>query len=472
MKSTKIEPSVQSVLQKLIAEYHLVPQIVADISIFGGRTLLVGGAVRDLLRGVAVKDLDIEVHGLTLEHLEKILRKYGPVSYVGKSFGVLRLHGLDVDWSLPRTDASGRKPQVEVDPHMGLQKAFARRDLTINAMGIDLVSFDLIDPFNGYEDLKAGILRATNPEFFKEDPLRFFRVMQFIGRFDMQPDEQLNAICAAMDFSRVSVERIDDEFEKLFLKSKRPSLGIRWLDSIGRLKEILPELYATKHTKQNPEWHPEGSVFEHTMQAIDAAALIEANSQEEKLHLLYGALCHDLGKVTTSIIKDGVIKSPGHDVEGEQPTKSLLKRITRKKALIDAVVKLVRYHLMPIQFITNNAGPAAYKRLANKLHPDITLELLAKLSLADRRGRNGTSHEPLTYMPPEIEEFLHKAERAKVLLAKEEPILHGADVMPYMQPGPQMGALLKKAYEIQIEQGITDKMELLKVIIQKIKFIQ
>lgn len=468
MKSTKIAPSVQSVLQKLVAEYHLVPQIVADISTFGGRTLLVGGAVRDLLLGLPVKDLDIEVHGISLEELESLLKKYGPVSYVGKSFGVLRLHGLDVDWSLPRSDTSGRKPHVEVDPYMGLRKAFARRDLTINAMGIDLISFELIDLFNGYDDLKAGILRATDPEFFKEDPLRFFRVMQFVGRFEMQSDEHLNALCAAMDFSTVSVERIDDEFEKLFLKSKRPSLGVRWLDSIGRLQEIMPELYATKHIKQNPEWHPEGCVFEHTMQTIDAAALIETSSQEEKMNLLYGALCHDLGKVTTSVIQDGVIKSPGHDVEGERPTKSLLKRITRKKALIDAVVKLVRYHLMPMQFIINDAGPSAYKRLANKLHPDVTMALLAKLSLADKRGRNGTGHEPLTNTPPDIKEFLKKSERSKVLVQKEEPILHGRDVMPYVQPGPEMGALLKKAYEIQIEQGVTDKDELLKLILYDI----
>lgn len=91
--------------------------------------------------------------------------------------------------------------------------------------------------------------------------------------------------------------------------------------------------------------------------------------------------------------------------------------------------------------------------------------MLAKLSLADRRGRNGTSHEPLTYTPPEITEFVEKAKRAKVLAAKEEPILQGKDLMPYIQPGPPMGELLKRAYEIQIEQGIADKNELLKRIL-------
>lgn len=467
MKSTKIETAVQSILQKITTEYPLVPEIAHAISNAGGRTLLVGGAVRDALLGKEVKDLDIEVHGIALNELEQILKRYGPVSLVGKVFGVLRLHGLDVDWSLPRTDLSGRKPLVTIDPYMGMTQAFARRDLTINAMGIDLVTHELIDPFNGYHDLQKGILRAADPSFFTEDPLRFYRVMQFVGRFEMQPDEQLNNLCKEMDLSTVSVERIDAEFEKLMLKSKRPSLGIRWLDDIGRLHEILPELAVTKSVKQDPQWHPEGSVFEHTMQTIDAAALLPYDSLDEKLILMYAALCHDLGKVSTTQFIDERLRSRGHDVEGEEPTKHLLKRITRKKWLKDAVVKLVRYHLMPFQFITNEARPSAYKRLANKLYPDTTLQMLGKLALADRQGRNAHGSTPLHIIPSELELFLKRAHKAGVIERKEEPILHGRDLMPYIEPGPKMGELLKRAYELQIEQEIQDKEELLKLILEK-----
>lgn len=466
MKSTKIATSVQSILQKIETEYPLVQQIVYGVTQVHGRALLVGGAVRDALLNKKIKDLDIEVHGLNITQLEVILKQFGAVSLVGKIYGVLRLHGLDVDWSLPRADLSGRKPVVEIDPHMGLVKAFARRDLTINAMGIDLATGELIDPFHGYDDLQHGILRATDPSFFVEDPLRFFRVMQFIGRFEMRPNNELNRLCKQMDFSTVSVERIDDEFEKLMLKSKRPSLGLRWLNDIGRLAEILPELAATKGIVQDPEWHPEGSVFEHTMQTIDAAALLECDTTEQKLLLMYGALCHDLGKVTTTEFIEDHWRSRGHDVEGQIPAKKLLKRITRKKQLIDGVLKLVRYHLMPTEFIANNAGPSAYKRLANKLYPEITMSLLAKLSLADMRGRNGKGHLPLTDPSPEIDEFLKKAAKAKVLIQKEEPILQGRDLMPYVEPGPKMGALLKKAYELQIEEGIVNKEQLLKLVLK------
>ena len=210
MKCTKIEPTVQNMLKEILKAHPLVMKIVDCIAHNGGRAVLVGGAVRDLLlsfdelpafaKGFGghgrmsgrVKDLDIEVHGLTIDQLHQILEKFGQVSLVGKSFGVLRLHGLDIDWSLPRADSSGRHPHVIIDPHMSIADAFKRRDLTINAMGIDLNTFELLDPWNGSHDLKAGILRAPDATLFIEDPLRLFRVMQFIGRFEMKPDDQLN----------------------------------------------------------------------------------------------------------------------------------------------------------------------------------------------------------------------------------------------------------------------------------------
>ena len=251
MKLTKIAPDVQSLLQKLLEQQPLVKKIVAEIAKKNGKALLVGGAVRDLLLGLPTKDLDIEIHGLPLDQLQEILSQFGPVSIVGKSFGVLRLHSLDpafaqdelrrtgIDWSLPRADSAGRHPEVIIDPNMNFADAFKRRDLTINAMGIDLNTYELIDPWNGYADLKAGILRAPDEKLFMEDPLRLFRVMQFIGRFEMQPDKELNAICSKMSFKGISVERIEAEFDKLLLKSKRPSLGIRWLREIGRLHTVF-----------------------------------------------------------------------------------------------------------------------------------------------------------------------------------------------------------------------------------------
>lgn len=448
-------------------KYPLIHKIVEKIAEHQGQTFLVGGAVRDMVMQLPIHDLDIEVHGLTEHQLETILSECGPVNLVGKSFGVWRVNGLDADWSLPRTDSKGRKPVVTCNPFMGIEDAARRRDLTMNAMAYNLHTQELIDPFNGKQDIANKLLRSPDPQFFTQDPLRFYRVMQFIGRFAMYPDEELNALCTTMDISTISRERIEEEFKKLLLQSKRPSLGIRWLKDIGRLKEILPELYKTIGIEQNPQWHPEGDVFEHSMQAVDAAAAIipKYNSEFEKLILMYAALCHDLGKVTTSRIIDGVIKSYGHEKDSNKFAYTMLKRITHNNDLIRAVCSLVLYHMTPLQFTKSNAKLAAYRRLASKLDRQINLDKLLDLCNSDKRGRNGESHQPLTIEFEDVALFRKKAQAAGVLHGPLEPILKGADIADIVPAGPQMGKLLEIAYNLQIERGIEDKSELKRLLL-------
>ncbi|TET06089.1 CCA tRNA nucleotidyltransferase, partial [Candidatus Dependentiae bacterium] len=293
MQFTKSNAKIQRDVHSLLNKYPTVMSLVNDIVQQNGRSFLVGGAVRDLLFGLPIKDLDIEVYGLSPQELEKLLSRYGSVDLVGKVFGVFRVQNLDVDWSLPRIDMAGRKPEVIIDPSMNIEQALRRRDLTINAMAIDLSMYTLIDPFGGLNDMRNKILRTPDPVFFIEDPLRFYRVMQFISRFEMYPEEQLNELCKKMDISKVSVERIDEEFRKLMLKSNNPSLGIRWIKSISRLNNILPELAALVDVMQSSRWHPEYDAFEHTMQAVDAAARLKYDSDDNKLIVLLAALCHD-----------------------------------------------------------------------------------------------------------------------------------------------------------------------------------
>src|SRR3990167_6087210 len=460
----KIPEKVKEKLQLLLKKNPLINKIVKEIDSAGGASYLVGGAVRDLFLDIPTKDIDIEVHGINLDKLSDLLGKFGPVDLVGKSFGVLKLHGLDVDLSVPRRDSSGRKPKVEFDPNMSIEEAFKRRDLTINSMGINLITEELVDPFNGLEDLKNKILCATDPEFFVEDPLRFYRVMQFISRFELTQDQELDEICKKIDISKVSRERIESEFEKLLLKSARPSLGIRWLEKIGRLKEVLPELYDTVGVEQNPEYHPEGDVFEHSMQTLDEAAKLVRN-KEDVLILLYAALCHDLGKPGTTKFENEKIRSIGHDRAGVDKTKFMLKRITHNKDLITTVSLLVKYHMSPLLFVKMNAGLAAYKRLANKLSPYTNLKMLTLLSIADKMGRVGDSlHE---FNPDEINKFIKKAEEANVYEGIEKPVLLGKDLLDVVEPGPKLGEMVKEAYKIQIDENIKDKKILKERIMKK-----
>lgn len=470
MKSTKIDSSIQRSLNDMQKQYPVIREIVDEIIAHGGRVFLVGGAVRDLFLGLPIKDIDIEVHGIPFQELEALLNRFGHISLIGKSFGVLRYPGVAIDFAVPRSDSTGRKPEVTLDPFMPIKDAFARRDLTINAMGLDLKTGALVDPFGGKEDLENKLLRAPSAVFFKQDPLRLFRVMQFISRFEMEPDKELDTICKTMDIRGVSRERIEKEFEKMLLKSAKPSLGIRWLKKIGRLNDILPELAATIGIEQDKEWHPEGDVFEHTMQTIDAAAQLPIENEYVRRILLYAALCHDLGKVaTTEKGQDGAITSIGHDRQGVVLAKKMLRRITGNKELIDAVATLVKYHMAPLQFVDNGATLSAYKRLANKLAPYSSLSLLADLALADRRGRNSESSEPLKENYEDIQEFKKQAQEALVFESQERQILFGRDIADIVEPGPKMGELLKRAYEIQLDEGIKDKQELKKRILREVE---
>jgi len=292
--------------------------------------------------------------------------------------------------------------------------------------------------------------------------LRFFRVMQFISRFEMMPDKELERVCKTMDLSTISTERIDDEFKKLLLKSRRPSLGIRWFHDIGRLKEILPELAATIDVPQRPDYHPEGDLFEHSMQTLDAAAALEYESDEIKLMQLYAALFHDRGKITTTKKVDGIWKAHGHAQAGVAPVKKALKKITNKIDFIKPITKLIHYHMHPGQYIDNKAGAASYKRLAHKLAPEANIKMLARLHLADLRGRNPQKGEPLTADMPDTQTFIANAQKAGVFEKPEPPILLGKDFLDVVEPGPQLGELVEKAYRIQIDKGVKDKDELKK----------
>lgn len=456
---TKISPAVERALDNLMQQYA-IDDCLERIYRSGGRVFLVGGAVRDLILDRPVIDVDLEVHGVTLEQLEQLLQQEGPVSLVGKSFGVLRIARIPIDWSVPRTDSKGRKPAVICDPNMDPVQAFERRDLTMNAMGIDLKTKQLFDPFNGMEALREKRLSTPNDRLFVEDPLRFFRVMQSVGRFEMRPDAQLNHICSIMDITSISRERIAHEFEKLLLLSRRPSLGFRWLQEVGRLQQIVPELYATIGVVQDPRWHPEGDVFEHTMQALDAAAALTYESSAQALKIMWATVCHDLGKVTTTQIEHDKITSRNHAQAGVALSRAMLKRVVLSHELIAAVERCVLYHMAPVEFVTQGAKLPAYKRLARKLHPLVTMQELAMVSLADKRGRNPNSHEPLHTTIEEIEQFLTIAARAGVIHQPENAILTGADLMGHVAPGPLMGKMLERAYELQIAEGITSKDEL------------
>lgn len=205
----------------------------------GGGTYYVGGFVRDLLLGKENKDIDIEIHGITNDKLLSIISEFGkPLSY-GKSFGIYSIEGYDIDIALPRTERNigkGHKDfEVSIDPNIDLTKAIERRDFTINAIYKDVLTGELIDPFNGVKDLENKIIRHINSKTFVEDPLRVLRACQFASRFNFDIASETIELCKNIDITTLSKQRVEEELKKALLKSNKPSIFFKCLKQMNQL---------------------------------------------------------------------------------------------------------------------------------------------------------------------------------------------------------------------------------------------
>lgn len=412
----------QDRLNYLTKKLQPICTILDAIALQGGTVFLVGGAVRDLIMEIDIGDIDLEVHGLEIDELQKILKKFGPVSFVGRKFGVFKLHRHNVDLALPRFDSEGRKPVVTLNPHMGIEKALRRRDVTMNAMAINITHLPKLiinDPFGGQQDIEKNVIRAVDTSFFTEDPLRFFRVMHFIGRFEMYPDDQLNQLCTSMSLSpdEIAPERIHEEIRKLFLLSKKPSMGFIWIKQIGRLEELFEEI---SYLNDND--------FEHTMQALNRAAHTNT-SKHDRIALCMAAICHKL--------------TP-------EQTKQLIKRFTNTIKLHKICITLLKQ--LPIFEALDVESSYNLKHLAWKLSPYSSIQQLALFVTTITPGNH--SHTQA------VEDA---AQQLNVLTHREPALVKGKDLIATVKDGRLLGKLLQKAYRLQIA-GNTDKKSLLKSI--------
>jgi len=449
----------------LVLMNDLICQIARTINTDSGgraRALVVGGYVRDQLLGIESPDVDVEVFGMGFSDLKALLETFGEVVAVGQVFGVMRLKGLNVDFSLPREDnkiGKGHKGfDVKCNPDLSFAQAARRRDLTINSIGYDPLTGEYIDPFNGRRDLSSRLLRATDSAHFAEDPLRGLRVAQFIARLEMDADKSLKQLCRGLDLSEVSPERIYLEFKKLLDKGVKPSSGFGFLLEVGLLN-FFPDLAALVGVEQDSQWHPEGDVWTHTMMVLDEAALLRPQTGKQSLAFMYGALCHDLGKAaTTHTDTQGRIRSPAHDAEGVVISERFLTTLKAPRELIAQVGMLVKYHLAPFLFISNGAGPKAYRRLARRLvGVGLDLRVLVLLATADHFGR--MTPDALARTFPEQRDFMLAADR--YLEAGQAPVdlVRGRDLLARgLAPGPRFGRILARCRELQ-DEGFSEECE-------------
>ena len=407
-----------------------------------GRTVLVGGTVRDALLGREAHEVfDVG----TAVRPEEVTRSFERVEPLGLAHGTVLVltGGVKIECTTFRREGAypdARHPD-RVDFTTDLAADLARRDLTVNAMAFDPATGELADPFTGLDDLAAGILRAVGDPVarFHEDALRPVRLARLAATLEMEPDP---ATRAAMGTARerakqVAVERVRVELEKL-MAAPRPSIGWELLRESGLLELWMPELTRGYGVTQN-RWHA-WDVWDHNLRTCDAAPA-------DKPRVRWAALLHDIGKVETRVVRDGEATFYEHERVGAVEADALLARLRFPNEEREAVVRLVREHMFDYR---QEWGDAAVRRWLRRVGVENVADLF-DLRIADVIG-NGT-RPPLVggleALRLRIERELEKQQTLHV----RDLTVDGRDVMAILgvAPGPEVGRVLERLLEAVIE---------------------
>lgn len=302
---------------------------------------LVGGAVRDRLLGLSPTDLDYVVVGSSPQEMLDLGYKE-----VGADFPVFLHPETGEEYALARKEYKEGKGykgfKCTFGPEVTLEEDLERRDLTINAMAesVGTKTIEIIDPFNGQEDLKKGIIRHTS-DAFAEDPLRVLRAARFAARFSFVIDGSTRILMERLvnsgELNELTSERVWIEVEKA-LKDDNPTMFFKNLRMVGALKVILPELERLHNVPQPVKWHPEGDALTHTFIVLDNICKVTKDPV-----VRFAALCHDLGKGLTAW--EDLPSHPGHELKSADMVKNIAKRLKLPSEYKDLAYISARFHL-------------------------------------------------------------------------------------------------------------------------------
>lgn len=415
----------------------MIRQIAQRVDALGGQALLVGGCVRDGLLNIPCYDIDCEVHGVAPEALSALLREFGEIDTSGERYGIFTIRGVGIDIALPRRErrtGPGHKDfEVEIDPYMNPAQAAARRDFTVNAIMRDALTGEYIDPYGGIQDLVDGVLRAMPGAHFEEDPLRVLRGAQFAARFHLEPDAHTIERMKAMPLDRLSCVRVMDETKKALIKADRPDVFFRILKEANALEPWFHELNALDGVPQNPKYHPEGDVFEHTMLVLRAAAEVRSSVQDP-LAFMLACLVHDLGKaVSTKKNEKGAWQSIGHERTGVPLAGELLMRLGLPKSIVAYAQNMCALHM---RVHTCYTGKARVSRTNILFDESISPEELGWLAVCDSRGTG----KPRSEADAEEAFIMERIAAYKEAAARPMP-----DAKMLLEAGVQKGPALGRA---------------------------
>lgn len=388
-----------------------VTRVVDEVAAAGGRALVVGGGVRDHLMGVPVKDWDVEVHGLDVDALERVLGRVGRVNTVGKAFSVFKVRhgGVEVDVALPRRDSRvgvGHRGILAVgDPHLGVVEAARRRDLTINAMMFDPRTGELIDPFGGRADLAAGVLRAVDGETFLEDPLRAVRVVQFAARFGFPAAPELVALCRAAPLDELPPERIVIEWVKLFVRGRSPGLGLRVAADTAITERLFPEVAAV-----------DGPSLWRRLDGV-VALRDRVDGEGRRFAMMLAAWLADVGEVEALLDRYHLVTWQGYPLRQRALAAIAARRAEPAAAALDA---------RGVRWLATRAEVALVLGIAGGDGADVT-------AAWGRASEGGVLHEA------------------------EPRWVQGRDVLACgVRHGPEVGEWVERAYAAQLDRRVPD----------------
>jgi poly(A) polymerase len=423
--------------------------------------LFAGGCVRDMLMGSAPEDYDIATDARP-DDIINIFKRTVPV---GIHYGVILVieNGFEFEVATFRSDGTytdGRHPDTVT--FCDARGDALRRDFTINGMFYDPIDDKHFDYVGGRDDLKAHLVRAIGDpsERFNEDRLRMIRAVRFACRFDYKIEDQTAEAIKKLyeKILTVSMERIRDELRKI-LTGPNPHTGIKMMDDLNLLNEILPEVAAMKGVRQPENYHPEGDVFTHTLLTLSKLAdngksadsgfgKLTALSLSKGWELAMAVLLHDIGKPVTFEIADR-IRFNNHDNIGADMSEKICERLRMSNAEKERITWLVKMHLYLRH--AQQMRISKLKRLfAHEGYPE-----LAELYKVDSLASSGDL-EDYNFCQNMFEELQEEE-------IKPEPLITGNDLIAMgLKPGPIFSKILDAIKDDQLEQKITTKEEALK----------
>lgn len=447
----EIPKEVKSVVEKLVKA--------------GFEAYIVGGCVRDLLRGVEPDDWDIATNAKP-EEIQKVFPKS---FYSNKFFTVTAQTGSknpklkEIEITTYRKEAkyTDKRHPDEIKFAQTIEEDLARRDLTVNAVALEIQNskFKIIDPFSGQKDIENKLIRAVgNPEDrFSEDALRMLRVVRLATTLNFAIEPKTAAAIKKNSFwlQAISKERIRDEFVKIIMTEKAAD-GIEFLRELGLLKYIVPELEEGYGVGQNK--HHIYDCYQHNLFSLKYAA--ERNFNRD---VRIAALFHDIAKPRVKRGEGPDSTFYNHDVVGAKMTAQILTRLKFPKKEIEKIAKLVRYHLF--YYNVGEVTASSVRRVVRQVGPE-NMEELLQVRMADRIGSGVPKAEPykLRHLRYLIEKIAQDPISVKMLK------VNGNDVMRILGigQGPKIGKILDVLLGYVLEDPKKNKKELLEKEIKKL----